>query len=130
MPQHLIMLRLSATEQATKASKEMIHVIKNPGPQNPFMIGESQLMAIDKLEKLFKTIQYETTQTAVVPRNVPNISSMRVPVTVPPPRVKSEFTPPRVMIPRKPMITQEEPIEDIRQRDIVEHNNQHQLKQR
>ena len=34
------------------------------------------------------------------------------------------------MIPRAPMITQKEPIEDIIQMEIVEHNNKHQLKHR
>ena len=39
LPQHLIMPGLSAAEKATKASKELIHVIKNTGPQKPFTIG-------------------------------------------------------------------------------------------
>ena len=43
LPQHLIMPGLSAIEQVTKAVKELIHVINNPGPQTPFTIGESQL---------------------------------------------------------------------------------------
>ena len=114
---------LSATEQATKAAKELIHVIKNPVPQTHFTIGESQLQTINRLEKLFKTMQPETKQTTVVPRIVPIIAPTRVPVTVPPLRVPAEVTPPRMMTPRTPMITQKDSIDDIGQRETVEHIN-------
>ena len=53
------------------------------------------------------------------------ISLTRAPVTVPPPRVPSTVKPPRVMTNMAPIITQEDPIEDRRNRGIVEHNNQH-----
>ena len=43
LPQHLIIPGLTAAEQATKDAKELLHVIKNSGPQTPFEIGESQL---------------------------------------------------------------------------------------
>ena len=119
MPQHLVMPRLSAKEQATKDPKELIHGIKNPGPQTPFTIRESQLQAINMLEKLFNTIKLEITQTTVLPRELTTIAPTRVPVTVPSPRVSAEVTPPRVMTPRTPMITQEYPIEYRRQRDTV-----------
>ena len=58
------------------------------------------------------------------------IAPTRVPVAVPPLRVLETVTPPRVMTPRSPMIAQEYPIEDIRQRVTVEHNNQNPLKHR
>ena len=35
-PQHIVMPGLSGTEQATKAAKELMHEIKNIGPQTPF----------------------------------------------------------------------------------------------
>ena len=75
-------------------------------------------------------MQPETTHTTMVPMKVTNIAPTRVKVTVPPQRVTSEVTSPRVMTQRKPMIIQEDPIEYSRQRDKVEHNNQHQLKHR
>ena len=75
-PQHLIMPGLSETEQATKYAKKLIHVIKNPVPQTPFMIVESQLQAIDRLEKIFNIMQPETSYTTVVPRKVPTIAPM------------------------------------------------------
>ena len=121
---------LSATEKSTKADKELIHVIINPVTQTTFTIGEIQLQAINKLAKLFNTMQPETTHTTMVPMKVTTIAPTRVQVTVPPQRVTSEVTSPRVMTQRKPMIIQEDPIEYSRQRDKVEHNNQHQLKHR
>ena len=106
MPQHLVIPGLSAIEQSTKADKELIHVIKNPGPQTPFTIRESQLHAIDRLTKIFNTIQPEITQNKVVPKEVTTIAPTRVPATVPPPRVPAEVTPPSVVTPRTTMITQ------------------------
>ena len=47
---------------------------------------------------------------------------------MPPPRVPATVAPPRVMIPRVPMISQEDPIYDRRQRDTVENHDQKQLK--
>ena len=67
LPQHLVMPGFSETEQATKAVKELIHVIKNPGPQTPFTIGDIQLHSINRLAKLFNTMQPDTTHTIVVP---------------------------------------------------------------
>ena len=61
---------------------------------------------------------------------MPNISPTRVPVTLPPPRVPAEVTSLRVMTPRTPIITPEDPIEYSRQRDRVEHNNQYPLKRK
>ena len=55
LPQHLSMPELSATEQATKYGKELIHIIRNPGPKTPFTIQEIQLHGIDRLAKLFNT---------------------------------------------------------------------------
>ena len=66
----------------------------------------------------------------MLPREVQTIAPTRVPVTVPPPEVLVTVTPPSVTKPRSPMITQEDPIEDSRQMDTVEHNNQNQLKHR
>ena len=60
-PQHLVMIGLSTREQATKASKELIHVLKNTGPQTPFTTREIQLHATDKLAKIFNTMQPEKT---------------------------------------------------------------------
>ena len=97
---------LSASEQSTKAAKELIHILKNPGPQTPLTIGESQLNAINTLKKIFNTMQLEKTQTTVLPREVPTIAPKRVPVTLPPPRMPVIVIPPRVMIPRAPMISQ------------------------
>ena len=130
LPQHLIMPVLSATEQATKAAKQLIHVINNPGTQTPFTIKDIQLQAIDKLAQLFNTMQPETTQTKVVHSKVPTIAPTRVPVIVPPLRVSDEVTPPKVMTTRTPIITQEDPIYYSRQRDTVENNNQHKVKHR
>ena len=64
----------------------------------------------------------------MVPREVPTIATPRVPITVTPPRVPVTVTTPRVMTPRVPMISQEDPVEDIRQRDTGKDNSQHQLK--
>ena len=69
-------------------------------------------------------------QTIVVPREVPTIAPPRAPITVPPPVVTTKVTPQRVMTPRTPKVTQEDPIEYSKQRDIDENNNQHQPKQR
>ena len=121
---------LSTTYQYTKAAKDLVQVLKKPGPKTPFTIRESQLHTIDRLEKLFNTMQPEKTQTKVVPIEVTTIAPPRVPITVPPPRVPAKVTPPRVMTPRVLMISQEEPIEDIRQRDTVENKNKQQLKHR
>ena len=84
-------------------------------------------------EKSCSTItnmQPDKTQTKVVPREVSLIAPPRVPITVPPPKVPATVTPPRMMTHRIPIITKEDPSEDIRQRDTVENNNQHQLKHR
>ena len=99
------MSRLSEIEQTTKYAKELIQVIKNPVAQTPFTIGDSQLQAINILEKLFNTMQPDTIQNTVVPREVPTITPTRVPVTVTPPRFPLEVIPPRVMTPRTPIIT-------------------------
>ena len=88
---------LSATDQSRKASKELINVIKNPGPQTPFMIEESQLHAIDRLTELFNPMQPGKTQTKEVHREVSTIVPTRVKVIVPPRRVPAIVTPPRVM---------------------------------
>ena len=61
LPQYLIMPGLSSTEQDTKATKELIQVLKNPGPQAPFIIEASQLHSIDILEKIFNTMKPEKT---------------------------------------------------------------------
>ena len=118
-PQHLVMPGLNTTEKSTKSAKELIQVIKHPGPKNPFTIREIQLPTIDRLAKLFNTIQPEKTQTKLVPREVPMIGPPRVPITLPSLRVPATVTPPRVMTPRVPMISQEGTIEESRQRDTV-----------
>ena len=110
---------LSATEQANNAVKELMHILKDIGPQTPFTIRESQLHAINILGNLFNTIQPKKIQTTVLPKEVPMIAPTRVSVTVPSPRVPETVTPPRLVIPRSPMISQEYPIENSRQRDIV-----------
>ena len=46
LPQKIIITGLSTTYQANNASKELIQVLKYPGPKPPFTIGESQLHAI------------------------------------------------------------------------------------
>ena len=130
LPQHLIMPGLSSTEQATKAAKELIQVLNPPVPQTPFTIGKSQLYVIDILEKLFITMQTDKTHTKVVPREVPTIAPLRAPITVPPPGVATTVTLKRLMTPRAPMITQEDPIEYSRKISTVENKNQHQLKHR
>ena len=104
--------------------------MKNPRTQTPFIIGESQLQAIDKLAKIFNIMQSETTKPTVIPRIVPTIAPTRILVIVPPPRVPEEDTPWRVLKNRTPMVTEEDPVEDSRQRDTFEHNNHHQFKQR
>ena len=38
LPQHLIMTGLSTNEPATKAAKELVQIMKNPGPTPPFTI--------------------------------------------------------------------------------------------
>ena len=53
---------------------------------------------------------------------------MRVPIRVPPLRVTTTITPPRMVTLRAKMITQKDTIDYSIQRDKVEHNNQHQLK--
>ena len=51
------MSELSTTEKDTKASKELIQIVKKPGTKTPFTIRESQLHAMDRLDKLFNNIQ-------------------------------------------------------------------------
>ena len=75
-------------------------------------------------------MQPDKNQTTVLPSKVPMITPTRVIVTVPPPRVTEIVTSPRVMTTRSTMITHEDPIEDSRRRDTVEHNNKHPLKHR
>ena len=82
------------------------------------------------MAQIFNTMQPDKIQTTVLPREVTTIYPTRVPVTVPPPEVLVTVTPPSVTKPRSPMITQEDPIEDRRQMDTVEHNSQNQLKHR
>ena len=61
-PQHLVMSGLSTTDQATKASKELIQIMNNPGPKIPFTIWESQLHDIDILATLFNNMQPDKPQ--------------------------------------------------------------------
>ena len=71
LPKHLIMPGLSTTEQVTKASKELLQIIKNPRPKNTFNIKVCQSYAIDRLATLFnniKTKQPNKPNTKVVPR--------------------------------------------------------------
>ena len=77
-PQHLVMPGLSTTDQSTKADKELIRVLKHPGPKPPFTIGENLLHAIDILAKLFNTMQPDKTQIKGVPREVRIIGPPRV----------------------------------------------------
>ena len=105
MPQHLFVTGFSTKEQATKSFKELKQVQNNLGAQTSFKIGDIQLHAIDRLAKLFNTMQLDKTQTKVLHREVPTIALPIVPITVPPPRVSATVSPPRVMIPRIPMIS-------------------------
>ena len=130
LPQHLVIPWLSTTQQATKEAKELILVLKNTGPQTPFSIRERKLHAIDRLEKLFNTMQQEKTQTKVLPREVQTIVPPRVTITVLPPRVPVIVTPLRVMTFRVPIISQKDPTEDRRQGEIFENKNQQRLKHR
>ena len=66
----------------------------------------------------------------MLPREIPMIAHLTVPITLPTLRVPATVAPPRLMTHMVPMISQEETIEDIRQRDTVENNNPQQLKQR
>ena len=102
----------------------------DPPNHKPLSLSESQLHVIDILVRLFNKIQTDKNQTKVVPREVPTIAPPRAPITIPPPGVTTKVTPQRVMTPRTPTVTQEDPIEYRKQRDTVENNNQHQLKQR
>ena len=62
------------------------------------------------------------------PREVPTIVPMTVPVKVTPSRVPATAPPTMLMIPRSPIISHEDPIEDSSQRDTFEHNNKHERK--
>ena len=96
-PRHLFIPGFSVTEQATMASKELIHIIKNTGPQTPFTIGESQLHVINRLKKYLTPCNLRKLRPKVVPRESPKIAPTRVAITVPPPRVPETVTPPRVI---------------------------------
>ena len=114
---------LSTTEQVTNAAKELIQVLKNPGPQTPFTIREIQLHSIDRLEKLFNTMQPEKTHTKVLLREVPKRTPLRVPITVAPPRVPVTVAPLTAMTPMLPMISKEYPVENSRKRDKLKKTN-------
>ena len=114
---------LSVTEQSTKAAKELVQMMKNPGSKNPFTIGESQLHAIDRLATLFNTIQPQQTNkpnSKLVPRELPTVAPPRFLIIVTSPRVHRTVAPPRLIGTREPVLSQEENIEDIIQMDIVE----------
>ena len=83
------------------------------------MIREIQLHAIDKLAQIFNIMQPDKTQTIVLSREVPTIAPTRVPVIVPPPRVLATVTLPRMITHRYQIITEEDPIEGRRRRDVV-----------
>ena len=59
---------LSTTEQATKAAKELIQIVKNPGQNKSFKIGERQLHTINILATLFNNMQPDKPQTKLKPR--------------------------------------------------------------
>ena len=125
MPQHLIIYGLSTTEQATKEAKELIKLLKNPGPKTPFTIIESQFHAIKRLATLFNNIQPQQPKkpnTKVFPREVPSIAPLTVPITVPSPRVSMTVASPREMAPRIPLISEDYNVEDTNHVEAVEHN--------
>ena len=62
LPHHLIMPGSSTAEQSTKASNELIQVLKNPWPKTPFTIGENQFHAIYRLAKCFNNTQPQKPQ--------------------------------------------------------------------
>ena len=103
----------------------MIQIIKNPGPNDPFTIRESQLHAIDRLATPFHNIkpqQPTKTNAKVVPREVPTVAPQRMPFIVPSPRVPMMVVPPRVIEPRIPLISQEDKIKYIRKMEMAESN--------
>ena len=61
LPQRLIIPGFSTTEQSTKAYKELIQIMNNPGPKTPFTIRERQLHAINRLAKMFNNIKTQQT---------------------------------------------------------------------
>ena len=83
LPQHLIMTGLSTTEQSTKGSKELIHILKKPGPKTPFTIRESQFHAIDRLSTLFQNAQLQQPNATLVPIEVPTVAPLRVSIAAP-----------------------------------------------
>ena len=65
-------------------------MLKNPGPKNPFTIGERQLHNIDSLETLFNNIQPQQKRNPfakLVPKEVPLVAYPRVSIIVPSLRV-------------------------------------------
>ena len=119
LPQNLIMPGLYITEQATKAAKELIQIIKNLGPKNPLMIGDSQLHAIDMLATLFHNKKMQQPNPKVVPREVLTVATTRMTSKVPSPMVPMAVAPPRVIEPRVPVIPQDDNIEEIRHMEMV-----------
>ena len=113
------MPRLYLIEKSTKASKELIQVLKIPGTQTLSQSERKNYTPSIDWKIYLTPCNRRKTQTKVVPGEVPTIAPLRVPITVPPPRVPAIVTPPRVMTPRIPMISQEDPIEDSRKRDTV-----------
>ena len=103
----------------------MIQILKNPGPKNSFNIGESQFHAIDRLETLLDNIQPQQPNKPnkkVVPREVPMVELMMVPITVPSMRIPMTVEPPCLIEPRVPLISQYDYTEDIGYMDVVESN--------
>ena len=99
LPQHLIIPGLSTTEQVTKAPKELIHIINNPGPKNSFTTREIQFHAIDRLLTLFQKMQPQQPNTKFLPRKFPKVVPTMMPIKVPSPRVPMTVAPPRVIEP-------------------------------
>ena len=103
------MIELSTTEQSTNADKELIQVLKNPGPINTFKIVESQFHAINRISTLFNNIQPHKPKkpnTKVVLREVPMVAPPRVPVIVQATRMPMTMVSLRVMEPRIPLVSQ------------------------
>ena len=74
--------RLSTTEQATKAAKELILLLNNPGPKKTFTLGEGQFHDINRLATLFHNVETQQPNTTVVPREVPMVAPPRTCMTV------------------------------------------------
>ena len=79
----------SSEENAIIAAQELAYALQNPAPQAPFSnIGESQLVAIETLSKIFTKAADDRKSTADPPQQQSDHTAAGIPKTLQPGRTK------------------------------------------